>query len=421
MLRRIKNILYFTVARYFRFFAKIRLAYWRPHIVVITGSNGKTSALNLAEVQLGNAARYSHNANSSFGIPFDILGLNRNSYSPLEWILLFVRAPFNAWRHPYAEKIYVVEADCDRPGEGRFLSALLTPEVVVWLSSARTHSQNFDKEVASHKFPTVEKAIAHEFGHFAARATKRAYLNTDNPLIASEVRRVRAEIHPITKRDLELYTITPDGSEFRIKEKLYQTPYLLPKETFYAVAASVHLAQYFGLKPTTDLSKLRMQPGRSSVFHGIKGTTIIDSTYNANADSVAEVFHMTQRLPAGRKWLILGDLTEQGAEEKEEHEKVARLALEVSAEKIILVGPRLAKYALPILKNMSSAKIVSYNSPKDALDDIEASLQGGEMLIFKGARFLEGVVEHLLQNKSDTEKLCRREAIWQRRRAQWGL
>ncbi|MEK7133501.1 MAG: cyanophycin synthetase [Patescibacteria group bacterium] len=421
MLRQIKNIPYFTVARYFRFFARIRLAAWKPRIVVITGSNGKTSALNLIEVQLGDAARYSHNANSSFGIPFDILGLTRTSYSLLEWVLLIIRAPINAWKKPYAEKIYVVEADCDRPGEGRFLSSLLMPEVVVWLSSARTHSQNFEKVVRRRGFPTIEKAIAHEFGYFAAHASKHVLINADNDLITAEMKRVRAEVHLITERELELYTITPDGSEFRIREKLYHTPCLLPKETFYAIAASVRLAEYFRVTPTTDLSGLVMPPSRSSIFRGIKDTVIIDSTYNANADSVAAVLHMIERLPSEKKWLILGDLIEQGAQEKEEHEKVARLVLEADVQKVILVGPRLAAYTLPILKPALNTGIASYAGPKEALDDIQSSLQGGEMLIFKGARFLEGVVEHLLQNKDDADKLCRRGRVWQKRRAQWGL
>ena len=152
MLRKLKNTLYFLVARYFRYFACIRLARWHPRIVVVTGSNGKTTALNLIEVQLGKSARYSHGANSSFGIPFDILGLKRKTYSPLEWFILALRAPVNAWKRPYEEKIYVVEADCDRPYEGEFLSLLLQPEVTVWLSCARTHSVNFDASVRAGAF-----------------------------------------------------------------------------------------------------------------------------------------------------------------------------------------------------------------------------------------------------------------------------
>ena len=79
MISKIKRSLYFPLAHYFRFFAKIQLLLWRPRIILITGSNGKTTLLHLLESQIGDKAKYSHHANSSYGIPFDILGLKREN------------------------------------------------------------------------------------------------------------------------------------------------------------------------------------------------------------------------------------------------------------------------------------------------------------------------------------------------------
>ena len=232
MVRKLKDILYFTVARYFRFFARIRLLRWKPRIVVITGSNGKTTALHLMEAQLGVRARYSHGANSSFGIPFDILGLKRVSYSPLEWFSLALRAPFSAWKKPPREEIYVVEADCDRPGEGRFLSSLLRPEAVVWLSSVRTHSKNFERIARAYRAP-VEEVIAHEFGYFARHASSLVVANADNPLIRKQMKRAKAPVHELKEDErLRTYTLALKGSEFAIDGVTYRAPFLLPKETW---------------------------------------------------------------------------------------------------------------------------------------------------------------------------------------------
>ncbi len=421
MVRAVKNRLYFLVAGYFWFFAHIRLAAWKPRIVVITGSNGKTSTLKLVESQLGNAARYSHNANSSFGIPFDILGLKRTTYSPLEWVWLIVYAPLCAWKKPYTEKIYVVEADCDRPGEGHFLSSLLEPEVVIWLSSARTHSQNFERKLRRGTASSIEETIAEEFGYFVARATKLVMINADNLLITKQIHRASAEVYEIREREcLEYYTVTSIGTTFTLNGITYGFPFLLPREMIYAVAASLKIAEYFGIRPN-DFFGFTMPPGRSSLFKGMKNTTIVDSSYNANVDSVAAVLHMIKQLPSEKKWAIIGDLTEQGTFEKEEHEKIAQLLNGSDFQKIILVGPRLARYTLPILKQSSVKGVVSFVAPREALDYIKSSLIGGEMLVFKGARFLEGVIEHLLQNKEDATKLCRRERVWQLRRQKWGL
>jgi UDP-N-acetylmuramyl pentapeptide synthase len=416
MLRSLKNRLYFLVAWYFRFFASIRLSRWKPRIVVLTGSNGKTTALHLVELQVGGIARYSHYANSSFGIPFDILGLKRMTYSPFEWITLGLQAPFSAWKKPYNEKIYVVEADCDRPGEGVFLSSFLKPEVVVWLNCARTHTQNFERAVRAGTSASVDEAIAHEFGYFLERAEKLAIINGDNPLILKETRRTKAEIFTIKESRLQQYAVHMNGTDFTMNDTTYRFPFLLPQEVFYSIAASARVAEYFGVRPANDLSGFAMPPGRSSIFKGINNTTIVDSSYNANVDSVAAILRMTEKLPAEKKWLILGDLTEQGASEKEEHEKIAPLVSEVKFRKVILVGPRLKKYAAPLLH-----EAVSFEGPREALDHIASSMTGGEMLVFKGARFLEGIIEHLLQNKADANKLCRREKIWQMRRTQWGL
>ena len=134
MLRSIKNFLYFPIARYFIFFAGIYLRRWNPTIVVVTGSSGKTTLLHLLESQIGRRARYSHKANSSFGIPFDVLGLSRKTLFKTEWFRLFLSAPVRAFRPRPQEKIYIVEADCDRPYEGKFLASFLKPDVVLWIN-----------------------------------------------------------------------------------------------------------------------------------------------------------------------------------------------------------------------------------------------------------------------------------------------
>ncbi len=421
MVRNLKDRLYFLVASYFWFFARIRLAHWKPRIVVITGSNGKTTTLGLIEAQLGPLARYSHHANSSFGIPFDILGLRRTTLRPAEWIILVLSAPFAIWKKPYPEKIYIVEADCDRPGEGMFLSTLLQPEVVVWLSSARTHSKNFEKSVARGRAQNIEEAIAREFAHFIEHASRQVIINADNSLIVGQSARATADVIEIHEREqLEHYTVSDSGTTFTLNGITYALPYLLPRETVYGIAASLKLAAYLDIR-SNDFTSFAMPPGRSSLFRGIQSTTIVDSSYNANVDSVAAILHMTRELSAEKKWAVIGDLTEQGKLEKEEHEKIAHLLREEKFEKIIIVGPRLARFARPILMQQSETPVLSFQSPREALDHIQSTLTGGEMLIFKGARFLEGVIEHLLADPADRNKLCRREAIWRARRKHWGL
>ena len=108
---------------------------------------------------------------------------------------------------------------------------------------------------------------------------------------------------------------------------------------------------------------------------------------------------------------------------QEEHEKLAELIPPLKLSKIILMGPRVSKYTYPRLKGLigNSTSIEKFTLPKEALDYILTNIKGGEVILFKGARFLEGVIEHLLADKADVEKLCRRERVWQIRRRKWEL
>lgn len=409
MIKKIKQTLYFPVAQYFRFFAQIQLFLWKPRIIVITGSSSKTTLLHLIESQLGERAIYSHQANSTYGIPFNILGLKRKTLMIWEWPILSLLAPFRAFKNPPKEKLYIVEADCDRPNEGKFLGSLLKPKITLWTNSSNSHAVSFPSPAS--------KNISYEFGYFLEYTSKLCIVNADSPLIISQLKRTNCRIKKITKAGhFQNYELQKSGTIFKIDNKNYKFNYLLPEDSFYSIAMCLATLDYLNLKPDIKFYKFILPPGRSSIFRGIKNTVIIDSSYNATPSSMKVILEMFKKYPAYDKWLILGDMIELGVEEEKEHEKLAKLIDDIEAEKIILVGPRLSKYTHP-----KSSNVQKFDGPKEALDYIKKNIRGGETLLFKGARFLEGVIEHLLKNKSDISKLCRRENIWVQRRKKWGL
>ena len=129
---------------------------------------------------------------------------------------------------------------------------------------------------------------------------------------------------------------------------------------------------------------------------------------------------MTKRMHAEHKWLIMGDIVDQGEITKEEHEKLAKLIADVKPEKVILVGKRTKKYTAPKLKTLGISAVATLD-PRKALEYIEKSTKGGETLVFKGSQYLEWVIEKLLKNPEDAKKLCRREKAAVNRRKKWGL
>ncbi|MBI3109910.1 hypothetical protein HYZ06_02605 [Candidatus Daviesbacteria bacterium] len=411
MISKIKKILYFPLAHYFRFFAQIQLAIWHPKIIVITGSSAKTTLLHMLESQIGKGAKYSHQANSSFGIPFDILDLKRKTLKLLEWPALFLLAPVRAFQKLHSQNLYIVEADCDRPHEGKFLATLLHPEFSCWLVSSRSHSINFPEP--------VDENIAHEFGYFLEWTSKRVIVNGDSPLIKRELQRTTAEIETISQKDLQSYQVTEDQSIFKIKGKGYTFNFLLPQESFYQIQSVIKILDYLNIPLDPLFKNFTLPPSRSSLLKGIKNTLILDSSYNADLNATVVMLNMFKKVPALHKWVILGDLVEQGKKEQEEHQRLVPAVLTANPEKVILVGPRLKKYTYPLLKG--KIEVENFITPLEALNYIKASIRGEEMIFFKGARFLEGIIEHLLKNKADAAKLCRREKVWQERRKRWGL
>lgn len=417
MVRRFKQALYFPVAQYFRFWARIQLKRWHPRVILVTGSSGKTTILHLLEAQICDRAHYSHKANSAFGISFDILGIIPKGTGKLEWIGLVIKAPLAAFRTSFRQKLYVVEADSDRPGEATFISRLLKPEVVIWLSSDLSHSHNFDISAGP-----VDQAIAFEFGTYLAAASKLAIINGDSDLIVAQKHRSIAKIQAINQPQSG-YKLTPTSTEYKINDKVYAVPALLPQEAGLSVAAVLEVCDYLNIAVDADFGLFVPPPGRSSIFNGIKQTTVIDSTYNAIPDAVRAILNLLSIYPAKVKWLVLGDMIEQGASEQIEHQKLAAEILKLKLDRIILVGPRVGKYTAPKLLELGGEQLnlITFTKPRPALDYLIAEISGGETILFKGAGFLEGVVEALLANPKDAAKLCKREPVWQKRRAQWDL
>ena len=64
---------------------------------------------------------------------------------------------------------------------------------------------------------------------------------------------------------------------------------------------------------------------------------------------------MTKRMHADHKWLVIGDIVDQGSTEAEEHKKLAGLIADVEPEKVILVGRRTKKYTAPELLHMAKS------------------------------------------------------------------
>ena len=208
-LAKFKKRFYFVVARYFRYFANISFKRWQPRVIAITGSAGKTTMLKLLEHEMGKKAHYSHDANSAFGVSFDILGLKGIRGSKLRWAWLIIAAPLRGLFYKHKQPFYVVEIDGERPYEAEFLAKWLKPEVTIWVSIGLSHAVQFEKVVKEGKFKDLSEAITAEFANLPENTSKRVYIDADSKLMKEATKDIKAKVIPIRKSDLKKYVVYP--------------------------------------------------------------------------------------------------------------------------------------------------------------------------------------------------------------------
>ncbi len=415
-----KKRFYFVAAKYFRHFADRALKRWQPRVIAITGSAGKTTMLHLVEHEMGKKAHYSHDANSAFGVSFDLLGVKGIRGSKLRWIHLFAVAPFKSWFHRHKEKFYVVEIDGERPHEAEFLAQWLKPEVTIWVSIGRSHAVQFEKEVEEGRFKSVDEAIIAEFATLPQNTTKRVYIDAGSKAMVTATNGIKAKVIPIDKTKIKKYVVYPDSTDFTYGDTTFHFNHPEPKDLTFHLLVLQDLMKYLKMPFKSDFSEIKMAPGRSSYFKGKKGIDIVDSSYNAHMISMESTLDMAKRMHAEHKWLVIGDIVDQGTGEGHEHEKLADLIADVKPEKVILVGRRTKKYTAPRLKELGVSAVAT-TDPRKALEYLEKRTTGRETLVFKGSQYLEWIIEKLLADPKDAKKLCRREKAAVNRRKSWGL
>ena len=417
---RLKKRFYFVAAGYFRFFANFALRRWKPRVIAITGSAGKTTMLHLVEFELGDRAHYSHDANSAFGIAFDLLGMDGVRGSKLRWLKLIFQAPLRALHYKRSGEFYIVEIDGERPRETEFLASWLKPEVTLWVSLGLSHAVQFEQEVKEGKFPNLEEAIAHEFATLPQNTTGRVYIDADNELMRHSTEGIKAEVIAVSRDALKRYNVYPMRTDFVFETASFHFAQPQPRDIAVQLLMLEDLVGYLKIPLKTDFSTMPVPPGRSSYFAGKNGLKIIDSSYNAHIISMASMLEMVGSLHAGHKWLVIGDIVDQGSLEQEEHRKLADLFADGNPLMVILVGGRTKEYTAPRLRELGVETRTTLD-PHKALKFIEENTSGDETLIFKGSQYLEWIIEQLLENPEDAAKLPRREPAAVKRRAKWGL
>jgi len=397
---------------YLKTLAKIQLAKVRLlqqikgqplKIVGITGSSGKSSTLACCEAVLKDKYIIKSNigSNSESGIPLNILGIKATNYSPKSWLKYAVQSLLNLFFDWHTYQIYLVEMGIDEPIEPKNMSYLLKifhPDIGIFLNVNLVHSLQFDSTVSdsitgTKRLDQIKSNIGTEKAKMIHWLTKDgvAILNLDDPVVAATTKNVRAKIIPISPTHLNFPNYAP------------------PQSFDLSVGASIILAKTFDIDKSTAISNLQknliLPPSRSSLFKGINHSTIIDSSYNSSPLAATEMLEILSHYPSP-KIAILGDMRELGHQSATAHRDLYQTALK-SCDILLSVGPETTKYF--------GDKAIKFTFYWQAIDYLQKNLPKKATILIKGSQntiFLEEVVKSLLENKADSQSICRQSKYW---------
>ena len=425
----LKNI----VANTLRLEARLLLSKYRPRIVVITGSVGKTSTKDaIFEVVASSAhARKSEKSfNSEIGLPLTVLGLPNAWTNPLRWVeniidglMLYITAqPYPSW--------LILEAGADRPGDIRSLASWLKVDVAVItrLPDVPVHVEFFDSVEAIKE----EKASLIN----ALKQDGALILYADDPgVVALKARAPNArsitfgfsETADVRAHGVEIIFAgqKPAGIRAHVRAQgasgILEVKGAIGSHALMPALAAFAVGQALG-KPLPEillaLSHYAPPPGRMHLIEGEKNTTIIDDTYNSSPAAVHAALETLTLMPAKRKVAVLGDMLELGRHSVDEHRKLGAL-LAKNVDLLLTVGFRARDIAEGALDNgMKDEAILQYEDAARAGVELEAMLKEGDVVLIKGSQSMrmERIVEEVMTDpRYAKDLLVRQDEEWKRR------
>ena len=389
------------------------LARYRPRIVAITGSVGKTSTKEVTARMLATRYRVRRtegNYNTEVGVPLTIIG-ERQPSSPLAWPWLLLKSlRLLAGTSEYPE-VLVLELAADKPGDLKHLAGLVRPDVAVVTNVRNVHREFYD---------SLDR-IADEKGWLirSLKNTGTAVLNADDP-------RVR-EMRSLTTAKIRLYgesrgahvrlqgaeharggyraTVEFGEREAVLRTGVHGTAQLLAITAALAAAETLEVPLPDALKAAAGWTP---PPGRLRVFEGKHDRTIIDDTYNASPEAVIASLEALQAFPPPRR-AVLGDMKELGPESAAGHRAVGKAAAKL-VDELVVVGEEAAVIAAAAQEaRLASGSIHLASNAMEAIKIVGGLGKGGSLLV-KGSQsmYLEQVVASELKHPNDRSRLLQR-------------
>lgn len=419
--------------------AKAVLRKYRPKVVAITGSVGKTSTKDAVYAVLSkkfHVRKSEKSFNSEIGVPLTILGLGNAWGNPLHWIQNIVDGLLLVVTTKEYPEWLVLEVGADRPGDISSLSSWLKVDVAIItrLPEVPVHVEFFDSVEAVIEEKASLLDAVRPGGTVILYADDERTRKLESRLPAPDARFIFfgfsdevdawvSKFEVVRERGVHNWplgmraTITVDGESAPVE--IVGT---LGQHAFLPAAAAAAAGSVLGVSMAEIVAGLESYdppPGRVRLIPGIKGTLVIDDTYNASpAATVAALEALKLTKAPGRSIAALADMMELGRLSVEEHRKVGREAAK-ACDVLITVGVRSRDIAQGALDNgMPESTILQYEDSAKAAAELQNLIHEGDCVLVKGSQSMrmEKIVEDIMQEPERAgELLVRQDREWKKR------
>jgi len=242
-------------------------------------------------------------------------------------------------------QILVLELSANKLGDIKYLTSFIKPHIAVITAIGPSHMEFF-KSINN---IVLEKGRLIE----VLRKNDYALLNEDDKLVSGMAKRTDGQV---------VYFHGGQINSEREPAKIIGRIYGLNDNEIAEI-----------LRTFTPLAH------RLNTLRGIKDTTVIDDTYNANPLSMMRALNFLNSKiitsNQSRKIAVLGDMLELGEESVKYHKEIAIKARAV-ADKLFLVGSEFSAF--------SADK--HFNNSKDAAEYLLKEIRSGDIILIKGSR-----------------------------------
>src|SRR3989344_1649369 len=299
--------------------AKLILARFKPKIIAISGTVGKTSAKEAVALVLGSefdVRKSEKSYNSEIGVPLTIIGAKTGWSSLKQWLLIIFKGIKVFFFSTNYRKILVLEMGVDRPKDMEKMVSWVKPyaAVITAVGTVPVHVQYFSgpEELINEKRKLVECLDDNNW----------AILNIDDKEVSAFRKNTKAKI--ITygfseSADLTAsnYKMDGDGIVFKVSYKGNIVPVRLDKffgrHNVYIILAAIGAGLACGInlvKSVEAVSEMKPLLGRMNLLKGVSGSLIFDDSYNSSPIAVEAAVEVLSEYPAKRRIAVLGDMKE---------------------------------------------------------------------------------------------------------------